>query len=436
MKTQVSTASAPYAIESVGFRAIPKAEIDALSNLEAGNWRLEATEAKLRGGSPRFACLGCGAGLYPKYGPGGIADKTVGRLWAHFARADGLPNDCPYSIGRPLTWDQLDALIYQGRQEGPVHRAIVARIVEMAKATEGIEADSIKDGEYVRSKTKECMGRFPDVYFETAFGKFAFEVQLSPITLHRIVERMEFYRGEGIALIWVTSDFLPEALRRSWAWDVVASQGSRAFTVTAEHVNRARETHRFVLRMSKWNEDAKRFDDAETDLRDLAVKPWHVDVKERWKIAAGNSWRNVLEPGLVHEILEHIGVAIAKGDELREYDFAPLINALISLEAGEVIGSKHPNLRAHMDSAVETKSLRGCARLLDLAVAHYRPELLHSDKSPDPGTQSPLARKFKDFASNTPQLDRNSTVGKVRAVLFPDWELPPEKSALPRDGLS
>ncbi|OJX49787.1 MAG: hypothetical protein BGO88_08505 [Flavobacterium sp. 38-13] len=161
----------------------------------------------------RFICVECGQKL----------------IAAHSSRDNvyfrHLPNseDC-------LLKDGLDVGLFNSYREvafaceSPRHKELKQKIGELLKLEQEIDRTSIDiDSKFIL--TPAGQKRRPDVYCEYKGLRIAFEIQLSYLPLHYIKHRYEFYRDNGIYLIWII-DFLnsPKAISTfqrdiKYVWD-------------------------------------------------------------------------------------------------------------------------------------------------------------------------------------------------------------------------
>jgi hypothetical protein len=118
---------------------------------------------------------------------------------------DGRSENCPWYEGNRLTPDQTKALIYRGQQEGARHQEIKKFLAHW------LEADPLVQGTCLEKTTfSEVMRgewRRPDVKCQYQGKSLVFEIQLSYTFLSDVIARDEFYRREGIFIIWVFAAF-------------------------------------------------------------------------------------------------------------------------------------------------------------------------------------------------------------------------------------
>ncbi|RKO68412.1 hypothetical protein D7322_27430 [Sphingobacterium puteale] len=87
-------------------------------------------------------------------------------------------------------------------REGDRHKDLKHKIGEFLKLEVGVDNSSIDvDSTFIRGKNGDK--RRPDVYCEYEGKKIAFEIQISYLPLHYIQHRYDFYKANGIYLIWI-----------------------------------------------------------------------------------------------------------------------------------------------------------------------------------------------------------------------------------------
>lgn len=159
---------------------------------------LAARRDRKRGGtSMLFQCAICKHPVYlARY-----KMESGNRWFVH----DGKSENCPWYEGNRLTPDQTKALIYRGQQEGARHQEIkkflahwlVADPLVLGTCLEKTTFSEVVSGEWRR----------PDVKCQYQGKPLVFEIQLSYTFLSDVIARDEFYRREGIFIIWVFAAF-------------------------------------------------------------------------------------------------------------------------------------------------------------------------------------------------------------------------------------
>ena len=174
----------------------------ALSDAEFTALRREAMaarRARSRGDSEavRFQCAVC---KHPVY-----LSRRVSGLQNRWFVHDGKSTDCPWYEGNHLTPDQIKGLIYRGQQEGLDHRNLKLFLANWLSKTEDVTAVSQEQTTFGAVVKGEW--RRPDVKCLYRGQPLVFEIQLSYTFLSEVIARDEFYRREGIFIIWVFARF-------------------------------------------------------------------------------------------------------------------------------------------------------------------------------------------------------------------------------------
>lgn len=135
---------------------------------------------------------------------------------------------CPWFEGNKLSPDQRRALIYRGQQEGEEHRRLkdfIASWLEKEAGVTGVDRELVTHGQILKGEWKR-----PDVQCVKDGKRIVFEIQLSYTFLSDVIKRDDFYRQEGIFIIWVFAFF---DLRRSTVRDEAFFNRRNVFVLDA-----------------------------------------------------------------------------------------------------------------------------------------------------------------------------------------------------------
>ena len=105
-----------------------------------------------------------------------------------------------------FTPKELDKInIIFGLKESDRHKVLKNLIGERLRGVEGIDLNSIAiDNKFIK---KDDQKRRPDVYCRYLDKELVFEIQLSDLPLKYILSRYNFYKRNGIYLIWIMDNF-------------------------------------------------------------------------------------------------------------------------------------------------------------------------------------------------------------------------------------
>ncbi|WP_343631105.1 DUF6035 family protein [Fluviicola sp.] len=95
---------------------------------------------------------------------------------------------------------------FYASKESPRHKFLKNEIGNKLKDHSGITSVQIDDKFIVRGNEK----RKPDVYCKFGNKEIVFEIQLSDLSINYLTSRHEFYKKNGIYLIWILDKFDPE----------------------------------------------------------------------------------------------------------------------------------------------------------------------------------------------------------------------------------
>lgn len=160
----------------------------------------------------RYTCMVCGQALIP------LPSKNKNIYFRHYPNSD----DCVLKI-----IDLKEEVIDGYRQtafygESPRHKELKNKIGALLRFQEGVELDTIIiDENYIKGeKGEKGKRRMPDVYCIYNNKKIAFEIQLSNLSFHYILHRQEFYKKNGIYLIWIIDLKSSPRILRSFHLDI------------------------------------------------------------------------------------------------------------------------------------------------------------------------------------------------------------------------
>jgi hypothetical protein len=211
---------------------------------------------------------------------------------------------------------------------------------------------------------------------------------------------------------------LPQALL-----DIVTSHNDNLFSLDDETIALSHRTRTFCLRAHWWEGGAAR--DRVLSLTDLTYplnrlpfavdKPplWHQTFKQRWA-AAGKTgrigWRELKY--LYAELIVELGLRVTDTQLNCDYEADRMISLLLSLERGEIIGSRQNNVTEALHTFLATKSRMRLARIVEHSVVQSgRRSLLEREKT----------RELLERAKATPQAGSGSIEAAIARALFPDW---------------
>jgi hypothetical protein len=339
--------------------------------------------------------------------------------------------DCPLAYGRPLTPSRINALIFQGRQEGAAHKDLVALLGRLAAADPKTDQKSLGFDKYEpptpEMKVEFPHGRFPDVSFNYSGKRVVLEAQLATIALHGINGRRDYYDRMGATLLWVMRNFDPTAPMRASVRDIVADQKGMVLSVDGEVVERSSREGAFHLRVWTYTRvgDEEAWTNEVLNLSEVIEKAkprsWRADFKQR----IVNSFENIgiddiLAPDyrpIVDEALIHIGKNHIIG-EGQKRDIFHIICILVSLEQGKIIGSSARDLVAFVNH-FDYSGRHRYRELVLKAIRHWRPDLLTR-----PSMQTALLRaEARMKQTGERPYGRSSPIGQLRDLLFPEWVL-------------
>lgn len=159
--------------------------------------RAETADADIDGRPDFLACPYCEAPIRLKYQRSGGYP-----YFYHLHKSDAQNCIFEDKDKEYLRQEIVRARKYEGQRTGYLHIQTVARILELLdKDNDCIVLGRPGDRLYHKDGSKQY--RIPDIYFSFKGREIVIEVQNSPEWYMVIAERNQFYKGNGIALIWV-----------------------------------------------------------------------------------------------------------------------------------------------------------------------------------------------------------------------------------------
>lgn len=407
----------PYAFDECG-RRVPAEQLAVLMEDKRATARLQATQSVAVIGRPvrTYRCPACNARVYPH-----APRVPEGRyFWAH--RPGGSEN-CPLAGDRPLSPDQINRMIFLGRQEGVAHRDLVTRLVEMARMDPAIDPESIRREEYVPPDPSSDLphGRFPDVSFIFEGNRVVLEAQLATIALHGINGRRAFYDRNNTTLLWVMPDLDPTLPLRASVRDILADQHGHLFTLPPDRSDAA-----FLLTLWRYQREGPedRWNSQTVTLRDAirVANPfaWSDDFKRRFIAVFRNENLFEVDDHSPYEFTDELVARMGFPDgRLDDKSLAQLVRLLISLEHGDVVGARHPKLISLVNqfSKIDPR----LSPLVRAAIEFWQPALLEEESVQAEFSRAGQKRRLEHLAP----WSRDSFVGHLREILFPRWRLSP-----------
>jgi hypothetical protein len=400
-------------LAAIDLRTLTTTTSDALLRLHGDEYneiRRAAITAR-RAGEARFACGRCGHSVYAPREP-----RTRLPYWQHYR---GAPPSCPWWTGNSSTVDAVNAVKFDGVQEGPLHERVKHVVGELLELDELTTAGSVLVDKYVNADGER---RRPDVRAAYAGRPIAFEVQLATTQLPVIVAREQFYAREGRHLIWITWDFAADDERPMLTAfeDVYYSHNKNLFSLDDESVRVSRETNIFTMRCF-WK-TAGLWTSKLVTLRDLHWReeglPFAIQPEPTWQERWIGEWLGATKPtGTAWETRRRGLGQLAErfdctADWLEEIYLDDFINLMMSLREGRPIASRQNNLFEITNTFLASDRRLHFSDLLSLAVSRSKfPTLL----------DRPSVAKKLAAASAYPQLGAGDNVRRICASLFPEF---------------
>lgn len=329
--------------------------------------------------------------------------------------------DCPWTSESSITVDAASACIFGGQQEGPLHKRIKSELGALLADLPDVEKCWI-DERYYNSAGD---WKKPDLRFSMGGQNFAIEIQLATTQRPIITERNQFYIKEGVPLIWVT--WQPNLLElRNYpasVIDIATDHNDNLFSVDNETFDESRKSDSLKFRVHWWQ--GSLCHNKLISLSDLIIQdgrlPYAIEKPIKWYDQFKVDWIASYDGKHIHyaelrELWAKLVVGLETGgltlsDEL-DWAVVALINTMLSLERGKVIGSSQKNLTEVIHTFITTAERQPMARIIEHAIRRSS----HGELLDRPKTKELLAE-----AKATKQVSQQSIEATIARQLFPGW---------------
>lgn len=196
---------------------------------------------------PFYVCLYCKQKVRIR---GSIQrDFTKGRRKYHFAHLkDSI--ECPFKTESGLTKEEINRLKYNGEKESQLHIELKNKISEFLKLNKKLsrKISDIRVEKIIRAVISKEWKK-PDIQFYYGKEKIALELQLSTTWLDVITKRQNFYKQNGIFILWVFNKFnIEDEQRRMTDNDVIYTNNQNAFVFDEETILESLKEKELVLK--------------------------------------------------------------------------------------------------------------------------------------------------------------------------------------------
>ena len=203
----MTTNSITHVIDQQGDDLTPLVARDVLNALDAEQLALlrRSDYSHRQTGTSRFLCGFCKQPVHVRVASAAESGCVGGHraVFVHDPRP--VPRDCPFgSLGNPSSAGEIDAVRFNGRQEGARHKRLKTLLCQMLSADPNIataECEVLVTG---ISADGRAVWRRPDVLAVTTDGRrLAFDMQIGSPLLTTIDGRERFYAAQGVAWHWI-----------------------------------------------------------------------------------------------------------------------------------------------------------------------------------------------------------------------------------------
>lgn len=145
----------------------------------------------------------------------------------HFAHLNDN-SDCPIKTNNNLSKEETDRIKYNGAKESQLHITLKNEIADLLSQNNEV-SNLVVEG-VLKDKRNLKKWRKPDIKFTYKDREIALELQLSTTWLSVITQRHDFYRSQGIYVMWVFHKFNIDDDSRSLTYDdAIFSNNQNAF---------------------------------------------------------------------------------------------------------------------------------------------------------------------------------------------------------------
>lgn len=173
-------------------------------------------------------------------------------------------DDCPIKTTTHLSFDEINAMKYNGQKEGPLHRVnklLIAKLLESAPTFSHVEVEKTFREENITGIAKKW--RRPDVSaINSKLGvRVAFELQVSTTFIDIIIAREEFYKNSAAFILWI---FLSFEEKKFTELDIFYANKSNAFIFDDEAKSASLVAEKLILKCYYHEYYANEFQDTAT----------------------------------------------------------------------------------------------------------------------------------------------------------------------------
>ncbi|HRN28057.1 MAG TPA: DUF6035 family protein [Ignavibacteriaceae bacterium] len=179
----------------------------------------------------------------------GISKIKSRKVKYHFAHLRDS-KECPIKTASGLTKEEINRLKYNGTKEGKQHFDLKNKIADFLRLNEKMigNVSNVQVEKTIRDVVSKEWKK-PDIQFMYGNDKVALELQLSTTWLDVITKRQNFYKQNGVFILWVFYRFnIDDEQRRFTDNDVIYTNNQNAFIFDEEAILESKRVKDLVLK--------------------------------------------------------------------------------------------------------------------------------------------------------------------------------------------
>lgn len=183
---------------------------------------------------PVFVCFYCKQRIRIRGGKSDSVGRKIETL--HFAHLKDS-EACHIKTANPYTKEEVDRIKYNRSKESQLHLVTKDKLIQCLRFNERTigEISDIQLEKVIKAKGPETEWKKPDINFIFKDKRVALDLQLSTTWLDVVTRRQEFYKNQGIYILWVFHYFdLNDNTRRLMFNDVVYTNNQNAYVFDDE----------------------------------------------------------------------------------------------------------------------------------------------------------------------------------------------------------
>jgi competence CoiA-like predicted nuclease len=153
---------------------------------------------------------------------------------------------CEIKTNYKYNKDEVERIKYNGSKESVLHLALKNQIASYLSNTKYVS--NLKVESIIKDKSDLKKWRKPDISFEFKNHRIAVELQLSTTWLNVITQRQDFYKEQGMYVLWIFHQFNTDDDDRRLTYDdVIFTNRQNAYVFDKEAQEKSKSQNQLIL---------------------------------------------------------------------------------------------------------------------------------------------------------------------------------------------